>query len=309
MKFFSKKFCAAFAIAALFCAGSVFAAEKPRVVATVFPIYDWVREIAGKNAGRLDLSVLCGGGTDIHSYQFTAGDMVRLAGADLFIGVGGDSDANVMSAISESVNGKMEVVQLLPALGRGHHHDEEHGGEHDEADDEHVWLSLRDARTLCVLIAEKLAGIDPERAREYRANAAEYDAKLAQLDDEFAAMVNSAKFRAVIFADRFPFAALCRDYGLEHFAAFSGCSAESEASFKTVAFLASKLRELGLPALLTIEDSDGRIAETVRRAAGRPDCPVLVMNSMQSLAAEDIGRVSYLEVMRGNLDALRRALN
>lgn len=308
MKNFSKKFCAAFAIAALFCAGSVFAAEKPRVVVTVFPIYDWVREIAGKNAGRLDLSVLCGGGTDIHSYQFTAGDMVRLAGADLFIGVGGDSDSKVISAISESVNENMEVVQLLAALGREHHHDED-GGRHDETDDEHVWLSLRDARTLCALIAEKLAGIDPERAQDYRANAAEYDAKLAKLDDEFVTMASSAKFRAVIFADRFPFAALCRDYGLEVFAAFSGCSAESEASFKTIAFLASKLRELDLPALLTIEGSDGRIAETVRRTARRPDCPVLVMNSMQSLAAEDIGRVSYLEVMRGNLEVLRRALN
>ncbi|WP_462362929.1 metal ABC transporter substrate-binding protein [Pyramidobacter porci] len=294
---------------------------KLTVVATVFPAYDWTRVILGERAGQVRLKLLFDNGVDLHSYQPTVNDMILVSSCDLFVGVGGASDNGLSGALSGAVNQRTAVIDLLASLGERareevpaagetpeHHH---HDHEHEEPElDEHVWLSLRHAQRFCRLIAEKLAALDPEGAPLYRANAAAYAAQLQALDGEYAAMIASAKRRTVVFADRFPFIYMTEDYGLEHYAAFRGCSAESEASFKTLAVLAGKVKELDLPAVLVLENSDRKIAATVLRTAGGRERKIVVMNSMQSCTARDLERgTTSLSLMRDNLAALREALN
>lgn len=202
-----------------------------------------------------------------------------------------------------------------------HDHDEEHDhdedkdhdhGDHDEHEheiDEHVWLSLRHAATLVKAIAADLAVLDPANAATYRANADAYCAKLAALDREYTATVSSAKRKSILIADRFPFRYLADDYGLTYFAAFSGCSAESEASFKTVAFLAKKVDELQLPVILVIEGTKHKIAETVKRTTKAQDQRILTLDSLQSTGGEAAKTTHYLDVMTRNLEALKTALN
>lgn len=302
----------------LACRAPAAAADKKlTVVATVFPAYDWVRVILGERVGQVRLKLLFDNGVDLHSYQPTVNDMILVSSCDLFIGVGGASD----SALSGAVSRDVAVIDLLASLGESareevpaagetsehHHHD--HAHEEPELD-EHVWLSLRHAQRFCRLIAEKLAALDPEGAPLYRANAAAYIARLQALDGEYAAMTASAKRRAVVFADRFPFIYMTEDYGLAHYATFRGCSAESEASFKTLAVLAGKVRELDVPAVLVLENSDRKIAATVLRTAGGRERKIVVMNSMQSCTAGDLERgVTYLSFMQDNLAALREALD
>ena len=196
-----------------------------------------------------------------------------------------------------------------------HDHDEDKDhdhGDHDEHEheiDEHVWLSLRHAATLVKAIAADLAVLDPANAATYRANADAYCAKLAALDREYTATVSSAKRKSILIADRFPFRYLADDYGLTYFAAFSGCSAESEASFKTVAFLAKKVDELQLPVILVIEGTKHKIAETVKRTTKAQDQRILTLDSLQSTGGEAAKTTHYLDVMTRNLEALKTALN
>ncbi len=196
-----------------------------------------------------------------------------------------------------------------------HDHDEDKDHDHDEHDhdeheiDEHVWLSLRHAATFVKTIAAELAALDTADAATYRANADAYCAKLAALDRKYAAAVSSAKRKTILVADRFPFRYLADDYGLEYFAAFSGCSAESEASFKTIAFLAKKVDALSLPVIVTMEGANHKIAETVRRTTKAKDQRILTLDSLQSTGGEAAKTAHYLDAMRRNLETLKAALN
>ena len=307
--------CAALAASVLMLQTALWAA--PKVTVTVFPVYDWILQIAGSRRGSLELSLLYDTGVDMHSYQPTADDVVKIASSDLFVCVGGLSDQAALRASSSAAGGR-ERVELLKEFGaaaRTEHHEDEkegehhrHEGHHDHEQDEHVWLSLKNAGFFTGLLAERLAALDPEGAEIYRANAESYRQKLKALDGAYRAAVEQAPFRAVLFADRFPFLYLMEDYGLEHYAAFSGCSAESEASFRTIATLAERLKTLKLPAVLTLEQSDRKLAETVKRTGGSA-CPILSMDSLQSYRADDANRgVSYLSVMEKNLGVLKQAL-
>ena len=187
-------------------------------------------------------------------------------------------------------------------------HDHEH--DHDEHEiDEHVWLSLRHAATLVKAIAANLAALDPANAETYRANADAYCAKLSALDSSYRKVAANAKRKTILVADRFPFRYLADDYGLEYFAAFSGCSAESEASFKTVMFLAKKVDALSLPVIVTMEGANHKIAETVRRTTKAKDQRILTLDSLQSTGGEAAKTTHYLETMRRNLETLKAALN
>ncbi|MBQ6013673.1 MAG: zinc ABC transporter substrate-binding protein, partial [Firmicutes bacterium] len=189
------------------------------------------------------------------------------------------------------------------------HHDEDHDHEEEHELDEHVWLSLRNASAVCAVLCEKLSAIDPDGASEYEKNAAAYIAKLSELDGEYEAAVKAAARDTILFADRFPFRYLAEDYDLDYYAAFSGCSAETEASFETVIFLAGKVDELGLPAVLTIESCDGKIPQTVIDNTKNKDAKILMMDSMQSVTARDVkDGADYLAIMKENLKALREAL-
>ena len=313
------------------CAGSASSAssggasgeEKSlRVVATIFPVYDWARQVVGDLPG-VELVWLQDTGVDLHSYQPSAADLLNLSSCDLFLYVGGESDSWVAGALEEAVNPDLQALNLLEALGdkarpeeltEGMQAEEDHDGhdhdhEEEETADEHIWLSLRNASLLTGALADALGRLDPDNADAYAANAAAYQAQLAGLDAEYQAAVEGASASALLFGDRFPFRYLADDYGLEVYAAFPGCSAETEASFETVAFLADKVDQLGLPAVLTIEGSDQRVAQTIIQNTAAKNAALLRLDSMQGTTAQDAADgASYLSIMESNLAVLKTAL-
>ena len=296
------------------------------IVTTIFPEYDWVREILGDNAGNADLTMLLDNGVDLHSYQPTAQDILKISTCDLFIYVGGESDGWVSDALQEAANKDMKVIDLLDVLDdaikeeeivEGMEAGEEHGDgedeEHEEEEgpeyDENVWLSLRNAKVLCEAITNALTEIDPDHAADYRSNLTSYGEKLDALDAAYQSAVDSASRKTLLFGDRFPFRYLVDDYGLSYYAAFAGCSAETEASFRTITFLADKADEFGLTSVLTIESSDQKIAQTIIQNTKEKNQNILTLNSMQSVTSNDVAAGSgYLSIMESNLDVLKEAL-
>lgn len=291
--------------------------ERPLVVCTTFPSYDWVRQIVGNNTDAVDLELLLDDGVDLHSYQPTVEDIAKVGSADLLVYVGGTSDAWVSDALKNAANPNLRAVSLVEALGssvREEEHVEGMEGEGEEAAggveyDEHVWLSLRSASRLVGVLAKELEALDPPNAKDYAANAREYDGQLAALDKEYQSVVGSGRTHTVLFGDRFPFRYLTEDYGLTYYAAFAGCSAETEASFDTVTFLASKVDELNLPAVLVMENSDQRIAETIVGNTKSANQKILVMDSLQSTGMSDVeAGTTYLSAMEQNKETLAKAL-
>ena len=315
--------------------------KKFSVVCTIFPEYDWIRQLVGDKKDNYEITYLLDKGVDLHSYQPTAEDIAKIANCDLFVYVGGESDGWVDDALKESKNDKMQVVNLLETLGKnvkpeevveGMQEEDEHDHDHDDKDhddkdhdhedadhdhdheeeteyDEHVWLSLRNATALVNTLAEKLQTIDPENKDYYATTAADYTAKLGDLDSRYLATIKKAKVKTVLFGDRFPFRYLVDDYGLKYYAAFVGCSAETEASFETVAFLAKKTDDLKLKSVLVIENSDQKIAKKIVETTKDKNQNIVVLNSMQSVTNDDIANgATYLSIMESNLKALASAL-
>ena len=295
--------------------------SKPlKIVTTIFPEYDWVREILGDKADNAEVSMLLDNGVDLHSYQPTADDIIKISDCDLFLYVGGESDGWVEDALKEATNKEMQVINLLDVLGEqvkeeevveGMEAEEEESEDENEPEyDEHVWLSLKNAETLCNAITDALEEIDPANKDAYATNAASYLEKLAALDGEYQTVVDNAARKTVLFGDRFPFRYLVDDYGLSYYAAFAGCSAETEASFGTISFLAGKVDELRLPCVLTIEGAQHKVAETIVQNTAEKNQSILTLDSMQSTTSTDVANgTTYLSVMESNLDVLKQALN
>lgn len=291
---------------------------KPAVVVTIFPEYDWVREIAGDTLGDIDLTLLLDSGVDLHSYQPTVEDIVKISNCDLFVYVGGESDKWVPDALAQSRNKEQKVLNLMDILGEnakeeevkeGMEAEEEEEEEEGPAYDEHVWLSLKNAALFVGALRDALCEVNAPDADAYRANADAYLAKLNALDGEYTAAVAAAKHKTLLFADRFPFRYLTDDYGLDYYAAFIGCSAETEASFETIRFLATKVDELGLKSVLTIKGGNAKIAETVVASTADKNQTVLTLDSMQSTTSADVDAgATYLAIMTDNLAVLREAL-
>lgn len=302
--------------------------DKLKIVTTIFPEYDWTREILGDQSERAEVTMLLDNGVDLHSYQPTADDLIKIAECDLFIYVGGESDGWVESVLASTSNPDRAVINLIDTLGdsvkleevvegmqeteHDHEEDEDHAHDADEQEaetDEHVWLSLRNAQAVCQKIAEKLGEIDPEHEQAYTQNALAYIDQLAALDAKYQAAVDAANKKTLVFGDRFPFRYLTEDYGLNYYAAFVGCSAETEASFETIRFLAEKTDALGLSHVLTIENPNHKIAETVVANTSGKNQQVLSMDSMQSVTSKDVAvGATYLSIMEHNLDVLTQAL-
>lgn len=309
----------ALVLACSFLTAACEAATPLRIVCTTFPQYDWTRQLLGDRADDVELTLLLDNGIDLHNYQPTADDIIKIARSDLFIYVGGESDAWVNDLLETSQNSHVKALSMLACVDAKEEEavegmqEEAHecGHAHHEAEyDEHVWLSLRNAQTITRAIADALCEADPAHAETYRANANAYIAQLAELDAQYADMVRHAARTTILFADRFPFRYLADDYGLTYYAAFAGCSAETEASFKTIAFLAKKVDELNLPAVLAIEGGNHAIAETVVASTQAKNQVILSMNSLQSMTEADVQRgESYLSVMTQNLAILTQALN
>lgn len=473
--------------------------DKLKIVTTIFPEYDWVKEILGDKAENTDLTMLLDNGVDLHSYQPTADDIVKISDCDLFVHVGGESDGWVESVLKNAANKNVKVINLLEMLGdsvkteetvegmqeteHAHDHSKEvstfeddevqdrslsdwagdwqsaypfaldgtlddafaamaeegemtadeyktyyqngyktditnidiegdhieftyedgkkvgsdyqyvgyyiqnwstgtkaamyrfeavdrtsgapvyiefndhmiepaaaehfhirmsnesfdaivdpenswptffpadmtgeeicehmegHDHEHEVEADEHVWLSLKNAETLVGAISDALQELDPDNKDTYAANASAYIEKLSALDGAYQSAVDGAARKTVLFGDRFPFRYLADDYGLSYYAAFSGCSAESEASFETVSFLAKKVDELKMPCVLTIEGKNHKLAETIVQSTAGKNQKVLTMDSMQSTTSEDVANgTTYLSAMEQNLSVLKEAL-
>ena len=303
--------------------------KKASVVATIYPQYDWLKNILGEYADKVDLKLLIKNGTDLHSYKPSAQDIASIANADLVVYVGGESDewiekaleatpkagrmqVNLMKVLGDRVK-EEEVVEGMQAEEEAEEHEgEHHHHEHAEApeNDEHIWLSLKNAQVLVKNLAESVAKIDTANAPVYRANAIIYASKLHDLDWAYDSTVSNASQKTILFGDRFPFRYMVDDYGIKYYAAFVGCSAESEASFETVAFLAGMMDSLSLPVIFTIDGSRSNVALAVRNASkNSKSVPVLQLNSMQSVTDEQIrSGVDYMSIMKSNLETLKKGL-
>ena len=293
---------------------------KISIVTTIFPEYDWVCEITKGNEN-VEITMLLDKGVDLHSFQPTADDIVKVSSCDMFIYVGGESDEWVEDALAEATNKDMIVINLLDVLGdsvkeeelvegmEGEEEEEESEEEEGLEYDEHVWLSLKNAEVICQIISDELCKLDPANKDLYGKNAKSYIGQLDSLDKEYEAAVNEASVGTVLFGDRFPFRYMVDDYGLDYYAAFVGCSAESEASFETIKFLADKADELGLSVILQIESADGKIAETIVETTASKNQEILTMDSMQSVTAKDVSDgATYLGIMESNLEVLKQAI-
>ncbi len=296
--------------------------DRLKIVCTIFPAYDWVKQILGDEADGAELTLLMKNGTDMHSYQPTVWDMTKIAKADLFIYVGGESDFWVGDALENTKNPERKELNLMELLensvkeeehvdgmkkSRGHeeHEEKEEAPEYDE----HVWLSLRNAENVCSRITDLLCELDDIHAAVYEENSVAYQTKLHALDEAYCETAASVSRPVLLFGDRFPFRYLTDDYDLTYYAAFAGCSAETEASFYTIAYLAEKADELSLPTVLTIDGSDQSVANTIAGSTKIRSQKVLMLDSMQSVSERDIkSGETYLAIMERNLSVLKEAL-
>ena len=290
---------------------------KLKIVATTFPQYDWIREIIGKDNTNVDLQLLMKNGGDLHSYQPTAGDIANISDANLFVYVGGESDEWVDDALEEKTNKDMKVVNMMQTLGDDIDEEEEglenesEDHDHEEIEyDEHVWLSLKRAQKIVKAIADELGELDSTNAKKYQENAEAYIAKLAALDKSYESTVNTVKNKTWIFADRMPFHYLAKDYGITTYAAFNGCSTETNASFNTIVSLAKYADELGIKHIMTIEGSDKKLAKAVIENTTDKNQDILTLNSLQSVSQSDIDKgLTYYGAMEENLKVLAQSFN
>ncbi len=303
--------------------------KRMKIVCTIFPEYDWVKTIMGDKAKNADITYLLGSGIDMHNFQPTADDIIKISDCDLFIYAGGESDEWAKEAAENARNKDMKVIDLLETVGdrakaeeikegmqaedHDHDHDEDHDHDHDEEEeeeyDEHVWLSLQNAKLICSRLTDALCEKDAANADTYRANLTAYTAELDALDADLKALFESAPVKTLVFGDRFPFRYFVDDYGLDYYAAFVGCSAETEASFETVIFLAEKMNELGAKTIYTIENSDKTLAQTIINSTEKKDQTIAELNSLQSISsAQADGGASYLSLMRENYNVLKETL-
>ncbi len=323
-------------------AKTISTSEKVNIICTIFPEYDWAKSIIGDADPDTSLTLLVKNGVDLHSYQPSAADIVQISTCDFFVYVGGESDAWVKDALENARNNDMKILNLMEILQENikeeeivegmqmedaHAHNENslpheenshplgahsHGANPDEETpeyDEHVWLSLKNAKIICQEFTKILCQLLPQNAEKYQANLEVYLEQLDSLDLSFASVIAGAPNKTIIVCDRFPFRYLADDYNLKYYAAFSGCSAETEASFETVAFLANKLEEENLPAVFVLDQSNQKIAKTVILNAKLPHTDILQLDSMQSTSLrQSFNGKTYIKTMQENLENLQKGL-
>ena len=287
--------------------------ERPQIVAAVFPAYDFARSAAGELA---DVTLLLPPGAESHSYEPTPADILRVQRCDLFIYLGGESDAwvdTILSAIEPrgDVLRMMDCVDLLEeetveGMQGGHDHDHEEGHDHLGevlSMDEHVWTAPRNAAAVTRIIGQRLALLDRSNGEAYAAGAEAYALELEELDRDFAAFFDTLPDRTIVFGDRFPLLYFAEAYDLDYYAAFPGCGAQTEPSAATVAFLTRKVREEGLPAVWYIEFSNHLVADSIAEAAGVETAQFHTCHNVSRADLE--AGATYLSLMRANLEVLR----
>lgn len=291
-----------------------------KIVCTLFPLYEWTKNVVGELPG-VEVSLLIDNGTDLHSYEPTTHDIVELLSADLVVYIGSASETWVEQTLARRDADSYTALDLRRSEGVTLHHisaesvvaeeahDHEHGHTHDHgSEDEHLWLSLRNAAACTTAIADAIGGIDAERAEQYRANGAAYAVQLAELDARYAQAVAEAEAPTMLFADRFPFVYLAEDYGIRYVAAFEGCTTETDATPATILHLAEHADEWRLGCIFVTETSDRALAQSVQRAAKGGDRAIVCLDSMQAVTRKrmDSG-VTYLGIMEQNLQVLQDA--
>lgn len=307
--------------------------RKIKIVATIFPIYDIIRNLIPND--NYELTLLLDSGIDIHNFSPTAKDIAKLAEADLFVYIGGESDSWVKKTLESSQNKNIMTVNLMTNLAKlvkkeeivegmqevehdhgeeGHEegceeeHDEEH--EHEPENDEHIWLSVKNAKEMTKVIANSMMELDSANKAQVESSAKNYISKLDELDRKYTEVTEKKKYDTLLFGDRFPFRYLVDDYGIDYFAAFSGCSAEAEASFETIVFLSKKVDELGLRHVCVLEGKEPKIAETIISSCESKDVDIVYFNSMEGITdVNDALNTNYIKIMEGNLEAYSKALN
>lgn len=290
------------AIMMLLLCGAAQAEGKLSIVCTDFPCYDLARQAAGELA---EVTMLLKPGVEAHSFEPTPADILQIGEADLFVYIGGESDAWADSILSGFDGGDAPAtLRMMDAVeDLIEEEDADHGPEYDE----HIWTSPVNAMRMENAVADALCRLDAANAQEYLDNASDYNTRIAAIDDEIRTLVSGAKRRTLVFADRFPFIYFVREYGLDYLAAFPSCTADTEPSAQIVMSLIERVAGEKLPAIYTIEMSTQAIARTVAEETG---AEILTLQSMQTLSQADFDAgASWVTLMEQNVEALRKGLN
>lgn len=292
--------------------------EGLSVVATIFPQYDFARQVMGSSD---DLTMLLRPGQEVHSYEPTPQDIIAIQNCDLFIYVGGESDAWIEDVLEGMDTSHMVILSLMDlvdpleedtdsVLENPEEHSHEDGEAthlHEEEYDEHVWTSPKNAMLITQAICDALCDIDPSNAQIYRQNTAAYLEQLEELDQDFREIIGSASRDTLIFGDRFPLLYFVREYGLNYYAAFPGCASETEPSAATVARLIDLVREEQVPVVYQIELSNGNIARSIADSSG---AKVETFYTCHNITRDDFNAgETYLSLMERNVNSLKEALN
>jgi len=301
---------------------NVESSDKISVISTIFAPYDFVRQIGGD---KTEVTMLLPPGSESHSYEPTPQDIIKIQNCDMFVYVGGNSDVWVHEVLESMDTGKMKIITLMDCVevveeeivegmendhahshDEDEHHEEDDEHEHEHEYDEHVWTSPKNAKIIVQKISDALCGTDPKNAVSYKNNADTYITQLDELDAKFQAVADNAARKTIIFGDRFPFRYFADTYGLEYFAAFPGCSTETEASAATVAFLIDKVRADGIPALFHVELSNKKMANAISEETG---AKVLLFHACHNVTRDEMAQgVTYIDLMNQNAENLKEAL-
>lgn len=292
--------------------------NKLSVVTTIFPQYDFVREIAGDN---VNLSMLLKPGSESHSYEPTPKDIITIQNCDVFIYVGGESEKWAEDILDSIDTKNIKIISLMECVdiveeeivyGMEHeheddvHHEDEHSHDEEIEYDEHVWTSPKNAIKIVNQISAVLSSLDEKNKDKYNKNTKEYITKLEELDSLFKSIINNSSRKTLVFGDRFPFRYFADAYGLDYYAAFPGCSTETEASAATVSFLINKVKDDNIPVVFYIELSNEKMADTICEATGAKK---LLLHSCHNITKKDFDNgISYLDLMEVNANNLVEAL-
>lgn len=289
--------------------------SKISVVTTIFPYYDFTRNIAGDKA---DIKLLLSPGSEPHSYEPSPSDIVAIENCDIFIYNGGESDEWVESVLESVKNKNMKVMRMMDYVDllyeqsvdhdeHNHEHEEHDEHEHGEEYDEHIWTSIRNAEKLTDAIYDELSACDLANKEIYTKNRDAYLTKLKTLNSEISDIVKNAKRKTVVFGDRFPFLYFVTDYSLEYECAFPGCSSETEPSISTVTHMIDFTRKNEVPVVFYLEFSNGKVARLISEDSG---AKTMRFSSCHNVTKDEFaGGASYISLMEQNSNALKEALN
>ena len=286
---------------------------KLSIVTTIFPPYDFARAVAGDRA---DVTMLIDPGAEVHSYDPAPDDMIAIQECDVFIYIGGENEAWVDTVLGSIDTGDKTILRLMDDVApveeetvegmQAEEEESEEGAEGEAEYDEHIWTSPKNAILMINAIAEALGGIDSANAAAYARNAQSYTAQINQVDEQIKTIVDNAPRKLIVVADRFPFRYLVEEFGLDYYAAFSGCSSESDVSAGTLAFLIDKVKEYDIPYVYTIEFSNQQVAQAVCEQTG---AQMLLLHSCHNVTNDDFeAGVTYLALMQQNVINLEKGL-